>query len=213
MGNKNHQLIIKTVIAFVVVVFFVMTFVNSTKATLAQGMLWVDDAILLRVYSLSSSTLDTYIPIATNVGGVIGVSLMLLVATGGLLYTRKYHKALFLNVSVIGALVLNVILKAVFQRVRPDLWDQLIYEPSYSFPSGHAMASAALGIAIVVVLWNSRWRWWALACAILYIIFVGFSRLYLGVHYPTDIVAGWFVSAIWIAALGIVFRTKQDMRK
>jgi len=83
-----------------------------------------------------------------------------------------------------------------------------VHEAGYSFPSGHAMASAALGLALAVALWNSRWRWWGLVFAVVYIAFVGYSRLYLGVHYPTDILAGWLVSGVWVLAIALLIRSK-----
>ena len=107
-----------------------------------------------------------------------------------------------------GATVMNQVLKYIFERARPQLWEQLVHETSYSFPSGHAMVSAALGLAVVAALWNSRWRWWAVGVATVYILFVGFSRLYLGVHYPTDVLGGWLVSAAWVTAVALVLRRR-----
>ena len=81
---------------------------------------------------------------------------------------------------------------------RSDLWERLITETSYSFPSGHAMLSSMLAFAVIAIAWRTRYRLIATIAALLFMVLVSFSRLYLGVHYPTDIVAGWLVSVSWL---------------
>ena len=90
-------------------------------------------------------------------------------------------------------------LKAIFIRPRPEEWTRIVEETNYSFPSGHAMSSAALAFALIVVTWRTRWRWPVVVVMALYTMMIGLTRLYLGVHYPTDIIGGWFVSAAWVA--------------
>jgi undecaprenyl-diphosphatase len=100
---------------------------------------------------------------------------------------------------------LNLLLKELFGRDRPTLWETLVTEHGFSFPSGHAMASSALGFSIMVTLWNTRFRVPACIVAGFYIVLVGFSRLYLGVHYPTDVLAGWVLSGTWVILMLYVF--------
>ena len=76
-------------------------------------------------------------------------------------------------------------------------------EHSSWFPSGHAMASSALALSLIVIFWSTKWRWLVLAGAIFYVVIIALTRLYLGVHYPTDILAGWAVSCAWVAIVSV----------
>lgn len=75
-----------------------------------------------------------------------------------------------------------------------------------SFPSGHAMGSATLAAAVVMLLWRTRWRWPALVLGVCFAVWVGASRVYLGVHYPSDILAGWTAALTWTCLAYLVVR-------
>ncbi|MBC7459609.1 phosphatase PAP2 family protein, partial [Candidatus Saccharibacteria bacterium] len=150
---------------------------------------------------LSSPALDQFFIIATNFGGVIGIVAISLVAITVLLKLKRYRDALFLVLGVYGAGAINTILKLVFERTRPDLWERLVVETSYSFPSGHALASCALALVIIIICYKTRWFVPALIIGIAYGLIIGFSRLYLGVHYPSDIIGGWLISSLWVIAV------------
>jgi len=166
--------------------------------------LGIDDAILQTINGFSTSVWDTFFVIVTQLGGVIGIITLTLGLLAVLILRHKRRAAFVLALTVGGAALLNLILKLVFERSRPDLWEQLIVETSYSFPSGHAMLSAALGLVVIYIFWATRYRWPVAVAASLYVIVIGLSRLYLGVHYPTDIVAGWLVSGAWLVAVVVV---------
>ncbi len=187
-------------------------FVKLAFEVREKETLQFDQQVLMTINSWSNHFLDAFFPIATDIGGAVGVIILTVIVMALLAYKNEYRRALLIITSVAGATVLNVILKSLFERQRPDLWVQLVHESGFSFPSGHAMASAALGLAIVVALWNSRWRWWCAGFAAFYILFVGFSRLYLGVHYPSDILAGWLVSGAWVLAVALLMRSKFGHR-
>lgn len=202
----------RVVALFVIITCCAMGFVTLAEDMREQETLVFDQRVLAAVHDHSGSSLDMLMPIATDVGGAIGVSVM--TATGIYVFLRRkdYARVAVLVLSVLGATALNLILKSVFMRQRPDMWVQLVHETGYSFPSGHAMMSAALGVAIAVLLWDSKWRWWAFVSMTLYVLFVGFSRLYLGVHYPTDIIAGWCVSGAWVMAVVLLVRSQLGHR-
>jgi len=166
--------------------------------------LGIDDAILQTINGFSTSVWDTFFVIVTQLGGVIGIITLTLGLLAVLILRHKRRAAFVLALTVGGAALLNLILKLVFERSRPDLWEQLIVETSYSFPSGHAMLSAALGLVVIYIFWATRYRWPVAVAASLYVLVIGLSRLYLGVHYPTDIVAGWLVSGAWLVAVVVV---------
>jgi membrane-associated phospholipid phosphatase len=102
---------------------------------------------------------------------------------------------------VLGSLALNLAAKAYFARTRPDLWLSLAPETTYSFPSGHAMGSATLAVALALLAWHTPWRWPVAAAGALFVVLVGLSRVYLGVHYPSDILAGWMAATAWVVAM------------
>lgn len=207
------KLVTTYVISFAAFAFCAMIFTKVAKDVFFDHeTMPFDKGILLAINGISDPFLDAFMPVATDMGGVIGVGLLSTLFFGMFVYKSEYRRATIIAVSVIGATIINQILKAVFERPRPDLWEQLVHESSYSFPSGHAMASAALGFAIIACLWRSRWRWYGVGAGVLYIVFVGFSRLYLGVHYPTDIIAGWAVSGAWVAIVAALLHTETGKR-
>ena len=114
---------------------------------------------------------------------------------------RRVSAVLFAGV-VVGGLLLEVALKIVYHRARPALWAALVAEKTYSFPSGHAtMATLFYGGVAAVMLHLSRSpvvRGTALALATLVILWVAYSRVYLGAHWTTDVVAGILIGLFWV---------------
>lgn len=122
---------------------------------------------------------------------------------------RRHHlgRALFIVLS--GALPVAVMsaAKFVFQRPRPQLWPHLVNEHSASFPSGHSTFAAAFALTWMILYWHSKARWGIVFCALLLMFAMGCSRLVLGVHYPSDVLAGW------LTGLGVVSGVYLMMRK
>ena len=117
-------------------------------------------------------------------------------------WKNDYLEAKIFMLASLGALFLNVGLKLFFTKNRPQLWDQLIIEKSFSFPSGHAIGSMVLYGFLGYLLAN---RYPKLAVLIyglttILILSIGFSRLYLGVHWPTDIIGGYAIGFLWLMA-------------
>ena len=115
------------------------------------------------------------------------------------LIKRNYVDALLIAMGIGGVAAMNLLLKSLFERARPDLWEWIVTETHTSFPSGHATASMALAICGVFLVWHTKWRVVAICGAVLYVLLIGFSRLYLGVHFPTDIIGGWLLGAGWMS--------------
>ena len=200
---------VRLVMAFVIVALLGWLFAELAEEVMDGETLVSDRAILGWLNSIRSAELDSFVRIATDAGGVVGVVLALVVGTGVLLWQKRRQAVAQLLLGVGGAVGINLLLKNSFGRARPDLWEQIISESSYSFPSGHAMASSALALSVVLILWQTRWRWWAVGAATVYMLFVGVSRLYLGVHYPSDIVAGWLMSAAWVVVVAVLIGTLE----
>jgi membrane-associated phospholipid phosphatase len=163
-----------------------------------QGGIGWDEPILRYVHRHATPGRDTAMEVVSAAGYAYGVVPMAFVVAAVLLALRQRGNALFWAVAVGGAGALNQGAKLFFHRTRPDLWLSPAPEHTYSFPSGHAMGSMALVAALAVLAWPTRWRWWALVGGSVFTLLVGFSRVYLGVHYPSDVVAGWSASLAWV---------------
>lgn len=140
----------------------------------------------------------------TALGG-IGVLGLLLLASVGYLWLQGLRRiALFVLLAIAGGLLLSLALKSGFDRPRPDLVSHgsMIY--TSSFPSGHSMLAAVVyltgGALLAVVHTARRVRVYLIGCAVLATLLVGASRVYLGVHWPSDVLAGWAAGAAWAAA-------------
>lgn len=157
-----------------------------------------DNTVLLTIHQYATPFLDTLVITTTDLGSPMFVLFIgFLLAMIMLLKKRMYRMSVVLTI-IFGAGGFVFIIKHLVERARPQLWaDPLVLETGYSFPSGHATLSAALAIAIVAALWYTRWRWVLLVAGAVYVAYVAFTRLYLGVHYPTDIMAGWLVATVW----------------
>lgn len=166
-----------------------------------------DIAILNWLHAHSNAFLDQFFLFATELGGIVAVVVITaLLISYYWFYKKRRHPALLLAFGVGGAAAANVVLKALFQRDRPSLWHPSVVETSFSFPSGHAMASAALVACLVVILWKTRYRWVAIAIGAIVVGLIGLSRLYLGVHYPSDVLAGWCASVAWVTIVVVILR-------
>jgi membrane-associated phospholipid phosphatase len=161
----------------------------------------LDATVLHWLRQSASPELDGWAVWLTDLGGPIGVTVVMLIGAIALYLGRRRRAALVLVAGVGGAAVINTLLKASFQRARPDLWEPLVHEASFSFPSGHAMVSSALACSVIYILWRTRWQRWAIVLGLAYVFIIGLTRLYLGVHYPTDVLAGWLVGFTWVAIL------------
>jgi undecaprenyl-diphosphatase len=121
-----------------------------------------------------------------------------------LAYRKKWQAFTQVAFGIAGAALLNLILKTLFERDRPHLWQWIVHESSYSFPSGHATMTAALAFTLMLLAWRTKYRYVAVVGGICYMILIGLTRMYLGVHYPTDILAGWCVSLAWVLIVATV---------
>jgi undecaprenyl-diphosphatase len=179
-----------------------------------------DDAILTWMGNNGAPWLDVAALELTALGARIVVYMVVLVASAFLWQSRHHYSAALLWVSVIGAGLINSVLKISFNRPRPDVFPWRTQHVGLaSFPSGHAMTSivvygtlAFLIARLAPTKWLRRLVW---TVAMLVVVTVGLSRLYLGVHYPSDVLAGFVIGGAWaiICALGMeavrYFRTRR----
>lgn len=149
---------------------------------------------------LRSTWLTEVFYFITKVGDWEVLSVIIGVTALYLCYRRWFVEALWLVVVTAGAGLTTHYLKLVFMRERPEF--RLLEETSLSFPSGHATGAAAVGGALGWLAYRhattKRRRQLVIIAAVLFIVLISFSRVYLGVHYLTDILAGWMVAGTWI---------------
>jgi len=167
-----------------------------------------DKAILLAMRDASNpqeligpSWLEMAARDITSLGGTAVLTLLTLATLGFLLMSHKRGAAILVAVSVAGGALLSSLLKSGFDRARPDVVPHLVEVTSASFPSGHAMLSTVtyltLAALLVQVQEKRRVQIYLLASGLALCLMIGASRLYLGVHWPTDVLAGWCVGAAW----------------
>jgi membrane-associated phospholipid phosphatase len=168
-----------------------------------------DAPALNMLHALATPTLDRFFVLMTRLGYLWGVVPLDLIVLLSLALRRKFRESLFFFIAITGSAVLDIVAKAYFARVRPDLWLSLTPETTYSFPSGHAMGSATLGVALIILCWPTRWRWPMTAASLVFVLLVGVSRVYLGVHYPSDILAGWSAAVAWVCGTYILVYRKE----
>jgi undecaprenyl-diphosphatase len=149
------------------------------------------------------SDLDRFALAVTWLAGWPGTAVVLGVLVAAFLVRRRYLDAAGLLVAVLGAWALELVLKPVFAIARPEVFPHLTHAGGFSFPSGHALRGTAMFGFLAGLLVVSRpavWRWLlALACAAVAVA-ICWSRVYLGVHWPTDVTAGAVASAGWVTA-------------
>jgi undecaprenyl-diphosphatase len=187
--------------AFLLIMLPLWAFAGLVAELREGGGFFFDQPVLLALHRFASPGVDAFFVTVSKLGYQGGVLPADVLIAGWLLYRRRYRDGLFFGLAVVGSLLVNLAVKGHFTRFRPDLWASISPEMTYSFPSGHAMGSATLATAVVLLLWPTRWRWWALAAGSVFVLLVGLSRIYLGVHYPSDILAGWTAAIAWVLAM------------
>ncbi len=178
-------------------------FVGIAKLVL-EGPLQAADEQLLRVVAAHRTALLTKVALQATMLGTGTVLVVLVLVTSSFLWlTRHRHSAYLLLASFFGSWILNTVLKDIFDRPRPVVVSHLAAVATYSFPSGHAMSSVAAYGAIALLITRleqrraARLATWLLAALV--ILVIGASRIYLGVHYASDVLAGYAAGLAWVA--------------
>jgi undecaprenyl-diphosphatase len=202
-------------------------FALIAKGVAAGATLRFDDAILLWAHAHTSPVLDGLALLGGALGSGAAAWLAIAGGTVVLWRTRHHWSALLLWASVIGGRILNTELKGFFDRPRPSLVHgdlhllgvTVAFPSNPSFPSGHAITSVivfgTLAYLVVRIEPTARLRHWTVGVALAIILLIGTSRIYLGVHYPSDVLAGYLVGFLWATSCALAieavrfFRTKK----
>ena len=169
------------------------------------GFPW-DNAILLAIHKTATTQLDVFALTLTKFGSIKTVGPIVLIISLVLLLQKRWRSLAFLVATSMGTTIINRTAKMIMHRVRPQLWESLSPEYDFAFPSGHAMTSMTLVASLVILTWGTIWCLTILIFGSLFVIGIGWTRLYLGVHFPSDILAGWMVSVAWAIGVSLVIR-------
>lgn len=150
----------------------------------------------------------------TAMGGVTVLTLVTIFAVLYLVAIGRRRAALFVGVSVSLGAITTTVLKDYFVRPRPTIVPHLVEVSSASFPSGHAMNSALVYLTLAALVARTRQhrgvRLFLMSSALALALLIGISRIYLGVHWPSDVLAGWGIGALWAALSSLVAKVLQD---
>lgn len=168
-----------------------------------------DEAVLRWISTNSPDWLDVPMRLVTALGYYWFVIPALVFAAYLFYRSGRTLSAALLVVSTGGSIVITTLLKSVFRRARPEIIDSGYEASFYSFPSGHATVAVGFYGALALLLalrLGAPWRWIIAAAGALLVLLIGFSRLYLGVHYPTDVLAGYLSASLWLVSVWLAYR-------
>ncbi|MEX0967582.1 MAG: phosphatase PAP2 family protein [Bacteroidia bacterium] len=207
--HENFSLILWSAIAIILGMLTLNGFVELTEELFDDTLQPVDEAIFEYVWSFRSDGLTLFMTIITWLGGPLGY-LLIMAGLGSYLYFVHAHWRYTIQVFVVLLLagLVNIILKEWIDRPRPA-GDHLVEVFSLSYPSGHAMSAMSFyGFLIYIAFTNLTHSWsrYLLSASLVILIFlVGLSRVYLGVHFPSDVAAGFLAGLFWVALCILIF--------
>jgi undecaprenyl-diphosphatase len=214
----GHDLIV--LLAVLLVVISLLTFLKLADAVEGGRTRRFDETILRALrdpadpaHLIGPPWMILAVRDVTALGGETVLVLVTLIAFGFLLVAGKRHAAVFLLIAAVGGTAANFLMKDYFERPRPEVVPHLMDEQSFSFPSGHSMMSAVIYLTLGALLdrfvEGRRLKLYCLFVALLLTFLVGCSRLFLGVHYPTDVLGGWTAGLTWAMLCWLVARYLQ----
>lgn len=190
----NYSLL--ALIPFLIIIVIIMFNMNAIQH--------IDNRVTLSIISWRTPQLSSFFSAVTILANPTSVvTTVLILAIIAYVLTKRFHLPLWIILTnSIGSLGLNPLVKNIVQRSRPDEELRLVQEASYSFPSGHAFASmVAFGCVILLLLLflkPSAFRGVLIVLSFVTILLIGFSRIFLGVHYLSDVVAGFSLGLFWL---------------
>lgn len=168
------------------------------------GTLTEEQKVLFLIHDYASPVFDKLAKAISASVATISIAILAI-----FLWRRVWRTAFFWSIAVGGASLLSTLLKHVFQRTRPHLWTHVSGHATYSFPSGHATLSMALALALLIIFYNTRHHIAIVVASAGFVILVALCRLYLGAHYPTDILASWLLSTAWVIGIARIFHNSH----
>ena len=182
-----------------------------TILVLTDNIEWFDSIVYETITLIKSDRMTNVMKLFTSFCDVKLMVILSLISLLGLIWKRK--ESIYLVGTLGLATILNLGLKNIFTRERPTIL-RLIEETGFSYPSGHAMGSMAFYGSIIVIVKNlkidKKYKYIINSILGFIILMVGISRIYLGVHYPSDILGGWLISFILLNILDYIIRRENE---
>lgn len=169
---------------------------------LEGGLTW-EVPLMITIHNAATPTLDRIVVVLTQFGSVKTIGPIAFLIAGVLFSQKRWRSLVYLTLTLAGCGAINLAAKSFWHRVRPQLWEGYILPKDFSFPSGHAMTSMAFAAVVIMLAWRGRWLGVTTMLAMVYVVTIAWTRLYLGVHYPSDILAGWMLSIAWAIGISI----------
>lgn len=208
---KSSQITIvllsEIIIGILVIVLTLAAFLRLSQVLDYKSLSYFDQEIAQVLYNMRTPELTAVMRIFTFLGGQIFLEVTIIATMFFLLVSRHIKDGLVFAFILLSGVFLNLYLKNFFQRARPDL-SPLVLENTYSFPSGHAMNAfifyTCVSYFIFRKIQNTKFGAVLIILSTVIILLIGISRIYLGVHYPSDVIAGYFAGLCWFV-LVIIF--------
>ena len=186
-------------------------FIEIAENVINGDIRYLDSTILIALHRSGFSSLDWFNEFVRDISGLGGLGVLALLVSASvtfLVISNNRKIATFVALATLSGAILSSLLKLGFDRPRPDLIPHLTHVYSASFPSGHAMVSAivylTLGALLTRVVSGFWTRFFLMIVAFSLTVLIGLSRLYLGVHWPSDVLAGWAAGATWALVWWII---------
>ncbi|MBD2189728.1 phosphatase PAP2 family protein [Pseudanabaena mucicola] len=170
-----------------------------------------DSIILAKIHNSQSLELDKIAIALTQSASGRGITASAFFLSIGLVWRKQWRSLGHIWLAIGGGGLITFLAKLLFHRHRPDVWISPLPQPDFSFPSGHAMLSMSLVIAIAILIPQKHWRLIWLVTGGVWFIAIAWTRLYLGVHYPSDILGGWLLAIFWAIAGGYLTKVNAKL--
>lgn len=180
--------------------------VIAVKVWQHEGIFPWDVPILQAIHATAKAQLDIFAITLTKFGSIRIVFPIVGAIALVLAWLKKWRSLTYVVTTTVGSAIINYSAKILFHRLRPQLWESSARPLDYAFPSGHSMTSMTLVAALAILAWGSSWCWLILTVGSVFVLAMGWTRLYLGVHFPSDIIAGWMLSIAWTIGVSFILR-------
>jgi membrane-associated phospholipid phosphatase len=207
LTNNWRQLLLLAMGVYIPLQVFEIMAVNIRQY---EGGFPFDVPILLAIHETVNPQLDVFAVILAKIGSPKTLVPVLLLLNLVLVFSKRWRLCAYLLTAGLGSAAINHAVKVFFHRVRPHLWESTYHEASFAFPSGHAMASFTFAAILIVLAWHTRWRLLAFIFGAAFVPGVAWTRLYLGVHFPSDILAGWLVALAWVVGVYAIIQPHKS---
>ena len=201
MNNKTKN-IIKWILFAITAILAIVVTINVKNGRILE--------LDLNIYKFFSENIinDKLTPILKVITHIGGEKIVLVLAVLAIILIKGLKNKLFLLTGIVGTAGLNVVLKHIIQRERPNI-NRLIPEKGYSFPSGHSMMSMAFYGMLIFLIFkyvkNTALKWTLIVILTILLSTIGITRIYLGVHYPSDVIGGFLVSLTYLFILTEIY--------